>query len=91
VQAFLVDGDGKNFNDWKVIMAAQSPIFKFWDTILSLEKIISERTMKQNVDTLEELVGFFFIFDHYNYAHWLTIHIQDTLAFSCSCTWWSGM
>ncbi len=29
------------------------------------------------IEALEDLVGFFFAFDHYNYAWWLPIHIWD--------------
>ena len=83
-QAFIAAGDGKSFNDWKVSMAAQSPTFKFWDTVVNLEKIILifirahlEANFDLCIETLEYLVGFFFAFDHYNYARWLPIHIRD--------------
>ena len=71
-QAFLADG-GISFNDWKVSMAAQSPTFKFWDIVVNLEKIIlifirahREANFDLYIETLEDLVGFFFAFDHYN-------------------------
>lgn len=86
-QAFLAEdssNDGKIFSDWKVSMAAQSPTFKFWDTIVNLEKLIlifvrahREGNFDLYVETLEELVGFFFALDHYNYARWIPIHIRD--------------
>ena len=65
-------------------MAAQSPTFQFWDTIMNLEKLIlifvrahSERNFELYVETLEELVGFLFALDHFNYARWLPILIRD--------------
>lgn len=83
-QAFLVEDTNNNFNDWKESMAIQSPTFKFWDTIINLEKSIlifirahREANFDLYVETLEELVGYFFAFDHYNYARWLPIHIRD--------------
>ena len=84
-QAFLADessNNGKSFIDWKVSMAAQSPTFQFWDTIMNLEKLIlvfvrahRERNFELYVETLEELVGFLFALDHFNYACLLPIHI----------------
>ena len=74
----------KSFIDWKVRKAAQSPTFQFWDTIMNLEKLIlifvrahRERNFELYVETLEELVGFLFALDHFNYARWLPIHIRD--------------
>ena len=31
------------------------------------------------------LVIWFFIFDHYNYARWLSVHIQDLLSLPITC------
>ena len=83
-QAFLADDNNNDFNDWKESMAAQSPTFKFWDTIINLEKDVlifvrahREANFDLYVETLEELVGFFFALDYYNYARWLPIHIRD--------------
>ena len=35
--------------------------------------------------TLVYLVETFFIFDQYNYARWLCVHIQDLLSFPITC------
>ncbi len=74
-QAFSADSDGMNFSDWKASMAARSPTFKFWDTIVKIEKMIlifirahREANFDLYIEALEDLVGFFFAFDHYNYA-----------------------
>ena len=39
-----------------------------------------EGNFKLFVKILISLVKCFFIFDHYNYARWLSVHIQDLLS-----------
>ena len=83
-QAFSLAGDLENFETWRLGMIKLSPTFQFWDTVLRLELIIlmfvrahREKDFNLYIETLENLTGFFFALDHYNYAHWLPIHIRD--------------
>ena len=83
-QAFSLAGDLENFESWRLGMIKLSPTFQFWDTVLRLELIIfmfvrahREKDFNIYIETLENLTGFFFALDHYNYARWLPIHIRD--------------
>lgn len=65
-----------NFDTWKNGMIKNYPTFQYWDTALSIELLVltfvrahREKNLLLYVDALEALVGFFFIFDHYNYAY----------------------
>ena len=44
-----------------------------------------ESNFKLFVKILVSLVKWFFIFDHYNYARWLSVHIQDLLSLPITC------
>ena len=44
-----------------------------------------EHNFKSFVKILISLVKWFFIFDHYNYARWLSTHIQDLLSLPITC------
>ena len=44
-----------------------------------------EGNFKLFVKILISLVIWFFIFDHYIYARWLSVHIQDLLSLSITC------
>ena len=83
-QAFSLAGDLENFETWRLGMIKLSPTFQFWDTVLRLELLIlmfvrahREKDFNLYIETLENLMGFFFALDHYNYACWLPIHIRD--------------
>lgn len=65
-------------------MAARSPTFHYWDTILRLEilglifvRAHREQDFPLYVETLKALVPWFFALDHQNYARWLPVHIRD--------------
>ena len=58
--------------------------FQSWDTSLRIEKLVltfirahRERNFDLYVQSLELIVGYYLAFDHYNYAHWVPIHIRD--------------
>ena len=44
-----------------------------------------EGNFKLFVKILISLVKWFSIFDHYNYARWLSVHIQDLLSLPITC------
>ena len=45
--------------------------------ILMFVRAHREKDFNLYIETLENLTGFFFALDHYNYARWLPIHIRD--------------
>lgn len=65
-------------------MIGKNPTFEFWNLILELEiKVLMfvrshrERNFPLYVEIMEQLVPWFFILDHTNYARWLPVHIRD--------------
>ena len=55
-----------------------------WDTTLRIEMLVltfirahGERNFDLCVKSSELIVGYYFALDHYNYAHWVPIHICD--------------
>ncbi len=72
-------------------MITRSPTFQYWNTILSLEELVlvfvrahHEKKFSLYVEALKSIVGYFFAFDHYNYARWVSVHISDMSSFSTS-------
>ena len=64
-------------------MIEKSPTFQFWDTTLRIDKLVltfvrahRERKFDLYAQSLELTVGYYFAFDHYNYACWVPIHIR---------------
>ena len=69
---------------WRESMSKNSPMFQYWDTILSLEllghifvRAHREKNFALYLDSLKEIVPWFFALDHYHYARWLPVHIRD--------------
>ena len=69
---------------WRQKMILKSPTFQYWDTILTMEllglvfiRAHRERNFSLYVESLKELVPWFFSLDHHNYARWIPIHISD--------------
>lgn len=86
-EAFQVASCECSFDEWRRDMIEKSPTFQYWDSILYLELLIltfirahREKNFPLYVEALEAIVGYFFVFDHYNYARWVTIHIRDMLS-----------
>ena len=80
----LSDVQNISYEQWRLDMIKKSPTFQFWDTVMSIEKIIltfirahREKNFDLYVKSLELIVGFFFALDHYNYARWVPIYIRD--------------
>lgn len=64
----------------------KSPTFVFWMSLLKFQEIFFIFIRAQRcgnfslyVESLQALAPYFFALDHYNYARWLPIHIQDLL------------
>ncbi|KAL8579723.1 hypothetical protein ACOMHN_055158 [Nucella lapillus] len=72
------------FQEWKKEKKQQHPQFLYSSLVLDLELSVltfvrSLRTSKFHlyVQSLEELLPWFFLLDHYHYARWLSVHLQD--------------
>ena len=72
---------------WVEERSASSRMFKYWILIMKFQinyqvfvRTMREGNFKLFVKILISLVKYFFIFYHYNYARWLSMHIQDLLS-----------
>ena len=73
-----------SFNTWRQHMISKSPTFQFWDIVMDFEIMVlifvhAHRTKYFDVyvESLDNLVQWFFALDHVNYARWIPIHIRD--------------
>ena len=64
-------------------------MFKFWFLVLQLQLTIlvfvrSIRSVNFRLynQSLAKLVHWFFTFDHYHYARWISVHLRDMMALS---------
>jgi len=69
---------------WRQAAITKSPTFQFWDTILRMEilglifvRAHREKKFSLYVESLKNVVPWFFAFDHHNYARWIPVHIRD--------------
>ena len=72
--------------------SSYSRMFKYWILIMKFQinypvfiRTMREVNFKLFVKILISLVKWFFIFDHYNYARLLSVHIQDLLSLPITC------
>ena len=77
---------------WAGEAAKSNHMFKYWLLIMKFQMdfLIFIRSLWEGhfilfVNVLKSLVKWFFIFDQYNYARWITVHIQDLLTLSVTC------
>ena len=81
----LTDSDDRlSFQEWKKEKKRRHPQFLYWSLVMDLELSVltfvrSLRTSNFHlyVQTLEELLPWFFLLDHYHYARWLSVHLRD--------------
>ena len=66
-EAFSLSGE-TSFETWRLRMIEEAPTFQFWDTVMSIEKLIltfirshRERNFDLYVQSLEAIVGFFLL------------------------------
>ena len=71
-----------SLNDWAE--SQDSPMFKYWYGVLNFEVDVfmvirgfREADLKLLIATLKKAVELCFSLDHYNYARWLSVFIQD--------------
>ena len=77
----------KELETWCDQRAKVSPQFNFWFTILQLELqvLIFVRSLREAdfdlyIDSLSQLVPWFFSLDHTHYARWIPIHLRDMIS-----------
>ena len=77
---------------WAEERSSSSSMFKYWMLIMKFQisYLVFIRSMKEHifkplVKMMIFLVKWFFDFNHYNYARWLSMHIQDLLNFPITC------
>ena len=83
-EAYAITGGLLSKQAWKESMKKDSPTFQYWDTILSLElmglvfvRAHREKIFPLYLDSLKEIIPWFFALDHYHYARWMPVHIRD--------------
>ena len=64
--------------------SSESKVFSFWKMMMDLEihiliyvRSIHKGIFKLHVRVLQKLLKWYFIFDRYNYARWMTINWFD--------------
>lgn len=75
-----------SFNGWCEKRKLESPQFKFWRLVLSMELVIlllvrafREANFSLYCHSLAELIPYFFSNKNMNYVRWLPIHLRDML------------
>ncbi|KAJ2938093.1 hypothetical protein O0L34_g19419 [Tuta absoluta] len=83
-EAHHADSTDISLESWADEKTAELPTFKFWLTSLKLEVLllffvrsIREGNYNSFKECLKEMMPWFFIFHHPNYARWLSVHIAD--------------
>ena len=64
-------------------------MFYFWDLVMQLQQIFFQLVKSLRlgnwelyVNSVKSILAWFFIFDHPNYARWVSIHLYDILSLS---------
>ena len=77
---------------WAQERSSSSRMFKYWMLIMKFQinYLVFIRSMREDnfklfVKILMLLIKWFFIFDHYNYIRWLSVHIRDLLSLPITC------
>ena len=75
-----------SFKTWCIQQGSKVPHFKYWQMVYDMEMLLlrfvpSIRTgdLFLNEKSLDEIADWAFILDHYNYAHWLPVHVCDMM------------
>jgi hypothetical protein len=78
-----------SFDEWCTDRAAQSVHFDYWFKVMSLEimlllyvRSIREGDFDLYVQSLAQLMPWFFALDHIHYSRWLSVHIRDMMILS---------
>ena len=82
-----------NIQDWMEKKASESPMFYYWKKIFDLQILIFmfirseiERDFACMSKCLSpSIIKYIFALNHYNYARWLTIHVDDLMKLELVC------
>ena len=81
-----------DIQDWMEKKASESPMFHYWKMIFDLQILIlmfilweREPDFALYVQVLKSFMKYIFTFNHYNYACWLTIHVDDLMKLELVC------
>lgn len=76
-----------DFEKWCEARRKESPLFQFWDLVLSMELVVfslvrsfREANFNLYCQALSALIPFFFANNNINYARWLPIHLKDMVS-----------
>ena len=77
------DDDQMTYEEWSKYMASEHPQFDYWHRVLDLELLFlqflrSQREQKY-IQSLTKIIPWMFALDHYHYARWLTVHVNDLI------------
>lgn len=82
----------QDIQDWMDNKASESPMFHYWKMIFDLQVLIlmfirseRERDFPLYVQVLKSAMKYIFAFNHYNYARWLTVHVDDLMKLEEVC------
>ena len=95
VEAYAQQKDDQNeqsFDEWRKDMEGKKNHFYYWSKVLDLEMLFlkflkSERegSFQAYVEALEDMIPWLFVSDHYHYARWLSVHVQDLKCLQINC------
>ena len=76
-----------SFEEWCQRRIKQCPQFQYWSLVLSLEvcilnfvRSLREADFDMYLNTLWELLPWFFALDHTHYARWIPVHLRDMVS-----------
>ena len=78
-----------SLEDWRTVQQESQPMFKLWFLVVQLQLTIPVfvRSIRSGnfplyIQSLTKLVHWFFTFDNYHYAWWISVHLRDMMALS---------
>ena len=73
-----------SFNIWKQNMASEFPQFFYWNMVLDFECLLfafirsqREGNYKLYVESLQAIILYMFVMDHFHYARWLSVDVSE--------------
>ena len=67
--------DDENFSIWQKKNEDLFPQFQHWSIALNME--MDYLLSSLHVHALEKILSWTFVFDHFNYARWLSVYLHD--------------
>ena len=73
-----------SFKEWSCAMSAKHPQFFYWNLVIKFESLLMkfleaqrEANYDMYINSLAEIVPWMFYFNHYHYARWMTVYLND--------------